>query len=416
MDFFNYHNNELFVEDVKVKEIVGEVGTPTFIYSGGYFKEKLGELVKAFSGCRHLICYSVKAAANLALLKIVSDAGLGADIVSGGELFRALKARIPGGRVVFSGVGKTAREMAEALEAGIFMFNLESQEEMELLGKVAQDMGQIAPVAFRVNPDVDPLTHPYIATGLKESKFGIPHGEAVSMYLEAKKISSLKIIGLACHIGSQLTETSPFVEATRVLGDLIGELRIHGISIRYLDVGGGLGITYSTENPPSPQDYAQALVGIIQEHPGVTLIIEPGRSIVGNSCLLVSQVLYNKVTSSRHFVVVDAAMNDLIRPSLYGAHHEIVPVTKNPLAVALQKVSIVGPVCESGDFLAKDRLLPAFNSGDLIAVKGAGAYGFSMSSNYNSRPRAAEVLVGENNFQVIRVRETYEDLVKGEII
>ncbi|MDR1165271.1 MAG: diaminopimelate decarboxylase [Deltaproteobacteria bacterium] len=415
MDYIRYQNGELFVEGVAVREIAKETGTPVFIYSQGAFAANLRALEAALSQTRHLVCYSVKASSNLALLKIVASLGMGADIVSGGELFRALKAGIPGGRVVFSGVGKTAREMAEALDAGVFMFNLESHEEMELLGDIAARAGAVAHVAFRVNPDVDPRTHPYIATGLKESKFGIPYGEAARLYGEAKKIPSLKIIGLDCHIGSQLTDVAPFQEAARLLGELMGELKGQGIAIRYLDVGGGLGIAYESETPPTAAAYVAALTSATAKFPDLTLILEPGRSIVGNACLLATEVLYNKETDAKNFVVVDAGMNDLIRPSLYGARHAIFPARENVGEGPLKKVSVVGPVCESGDFLAQDRLLPPLRAGEYLAVMGAGAYGFSMSSNYNSRARAAEVLASGEDFQVIRRRESYEDLIRGEI-
>jgi diaminopimelate decarboxylase len=414
-EYFTYKNGELYAEDVSLATIAKEVGTPLFVYSGRAFVRGLKELEEAFGDTRHLVCYSVKAASNLSLLQKVADGGMGADIVSGGELYRALKAGIPGGRIVYSGVGKTAREMSEALDAGIFMFNLESREEMELLSKVAEEKDMVAPISFRVNPDVDPKTHPYVATGLKESKFGVPSEEAAELFAEAKKIPSLKIIGLDCHIGSQLTDTAPFQDAARILAALINSLKNQGVTIRYLDLGGGLGITYDKEVPPSPRDYASSIVKVIRDIPSLTLILEPGRSVVGNSCVFVSKVLFNKITPEKRFVIVDGAMNDLIRPSLYGAYHNISPLIDKRLLPS-KTVSVVGPVCESGDFLARDRDLPDLTPGEYIAVFGAGAYGFSMSSNYNSRPRAAEVLVEGNTWRIIRQRETYEDLIRGESV
>ncbi|MDR2350048.1 MAG: diaminopimelate decarboxylase [Deltaproteobacteria bacterium] len=412
-DFFSYKNGSLSVEDVSLGELADARGTPLFVYSREAFLSGLKALENAFRDTRHLICYSVKAASNLALLKLVADNGMGADIVSGGELHRALKAGIPGGRIVFSGVGKTKKEMSEALDAGIFMFNMESAGEMAALAEVSADKGLVAPAAFRVNPDVDPKTHPYVATGLRESKFGIPLGEALDLFLEAKKLPSLKIIGLDCHIGSQLTDAAPFRDAVTILAGLLSDLKTHGVNIRYLDIGGGLGITYRDEKPPSPEAYAAAVTGIASGFPGLTLILEPGRSVSGNSCVFLTRVLYDKKTPAKNFAIVDGAMNDLIRPSLYGSYHRVATVTEKSGGEI--PVTVVGPVCESGDFLAKDRPLPPLEPGELLAFFGAGAYGFSMSSNYNSRPRAAEILVEGSTHKVIRARETYEDLIRGEI-
>jgi diaminopimelate decarboxylase len=414
LDYFAYKGGELYVEGVPASEIAMKAGTPTFVYSAGAFTGSLEALRAAFGKAPVQICYSVKAASNLALLRKVAELGLGADIVSGGELYRALKAGIPGGRIVFSGVGKTAREMAEALDAGILMFNLESEGEMELLARVAADKGAVAPVSFRVNPDVDPQTHPYIATGLKESKFGIPHGEAPAVFARAMKLPSLRVIGLDCHVGSQLTSAAPFRDAVGVLSGLVRALREAGAGITHLDVGGGLGIRYRDESPPSPAEYAEAILRASGGIGDLTLVLEPGRSAAGNSCVMITRVLYLKKTPAKSFVIVDAAMNDLLRPSLYGAWHEIRPVRLPPEGAPEREVSVVGPVCESGDFLARDRALPAAAAGDLLAVFGAGAYGFSMSSNYNSRPRAAEILVEGGAFRLARRRETYEDLVRGE--
>ncbi|MDR1042099.1 MAG: diaminopimelate decarboxylase [Deltaproteobacteria bacterium] len=414
MDYFSYKDGELHAEGVPISEIAREAGTPLFVYSAGAFSARLSDIRDAFGPAPVKVCYSVKAASNLALLKIVADLGMGADIVSGGELYRALKAGIPASGIVFSGVGKTADEMREALDAGIMMFNLESEGEMELLARVAADRGAVAPVSFRVNPDVDPHTHPYIATGLKESKFGIPWGEAPGLAARALSIPSLKLVGLDCHIGSQLVTAGPFSDAVRVLAGLVSELRAAGADIRYLDIGGGLGITYRDESPPSPAEYAAAVARALEGTGGLTLVLEPGRSVVGNACVLVSRVLYLKRTPAKSFVVVDAAMNDLVRPSLYGAYHELRPVLTPAPGTPEAQVSVVGPVCESGDFLARDRELPPLSPGDLVAVFGAGAYGFSMSSNYNSRPRAAEILVSGGSWRQVRVRESYCDLTRGE--
>ncbi|MDR1080030.1 MAG: diaminopimelate decarboxylase [Deltaproteobacteria bacterium] len=414
MDYFTYIKGELHAEGVPVSDVAREAGTPVFIYSGGSFASSLTGLRDAFGVTPVLVCYSVKAASNLALLKKVADLGMGADIVSGGELYRALRAGIPASRVVFSGVGKTGREMAEALDAGIMMFNLESLAEMELLARVASERGRTAPVSLRVNPDVDPGTHPYVATGLRESKFGIPWGEAREAARLALSMPSLSLVGLDCHIGSQLTSAVPFSDAVAKLSGLVSDLRSSGASVRYLDVGGGLGITYHDESPPSPTEYAAAVTGAAGGIGGVTLVLEPGRSAVGNSCVMLARVLYIKRTPARTFVIVDAAMNDLVRPSLYGAYHGIRPVSEPSGGAPLSRVSVVGPVCESGDFLARDRELPPLASGDLIAVFGAGAYGFSMSSNYNSRPRAAEVLAEGSSWRTVRARESYEDLARGE--
>ncbi|MDR3135330.1 MAG: diaminopimelate decarboxylase [Deltaproteobacteria bacterium] len=413
MGFFSYRENEYYVEDTPLALIAREVGTPVFVYRSAAFLSSLRAFGQAFAPRPHLVCYSVKVASNLALLSLVAKEGLGADIVSGGELFRALRAGIPASRVVYSGVGKTAAEMREALAAGIMMFNAESGPELALLSSVARDMGLVAPVALRVNPDVDPGTHPYVATGLKESKFGVAVGEALDLYLRASQDPSLRVVGLDCHIGSQLTSVSPFVEAAGRLKSFLGKLRESGISLRYLDLGGGLGITYNQERPPSPAEYAGKVVEALGDE-GLTLVLEPGRVVAGNSAVLAIEALYDKITPAKRFIVTNGAMNDLIRPSLYGSYHDIVPARLGQAGAQEALVNVVGPVCESGDFLAKDRLMAIPAQGDLLAVRSAGAYGFSMSSNYNSRPRAAEVLVEGDSFRVIRARETYEDLVRGE--
>ncbi|MCG6918750.1 MAG: diaminopimelate decarboxylase, partial [Deltaproteobacteria bacterium] len=339
--------------------------------------------------------------------------GAGMDIVSGGELYRALQAGVPAEKIVFSGVGKTKNELMYGLEAGILMFNLESPQEMHVLNGCASSLGRRAPIAIRVNPDVDPKTHPYISTGLMKNKFGIDLEMSESMYEQAKGMSNLEVMGVGCHIGSQLTEVSPFLDTIKRLKLLIDRLRKQEINIRYLDLGGGLGITYSQESPPHPREYARALLAEV-EGIDCTLIFEPGRVIVGNAGTLITRVLYTKQGPVKNFLVVDAGMNDLVRPSLYGSYHHIQPVAdhRRPQLTA----DVVGPICETGDFIARDRTLPQVEPGELLAVMSAGAYGFAMSSNYNSRPRPPEILVRDDKFEVIRSRETYDDLLKGERI
>jgi len=414
MNAFEYRDGELTVEGVPVSRIAEKVGTPVYVYSASAFTGALAELDAAFADRRRLICYSVKTCANLSLLKLVAAGGFGADIVSGGELFKALKAGVAPDRVVFSGVGKTEREMAEALAAGIMMFNVESAAELDALSRVASQSGRRAPMALRVNPDVDPQTHPYIATGLKTSKFGVPHDEALALYRRAAADPHLRVVGLDCHLGSQLTSTAPFVAGAERLRDLALELGRSGVNIEYLDLGGGLGICYNDEKPPTASAYAEALRPILDSLPGLTVVLEPGRRVAGPSGALVVRVLYTKNNASRRFVVVDGAMNDLARPSLYGAYHAIWPAARSERPDEV--VDVVGPICESGDFLARDRPLPLVDPGDVLAVMNAGAYGFSMSSNYNARPRAAEVLAENGSFRIIKTRETYDDLIRGETV
>jgi diaminopimelate decarboxylase len=414
MNFFQYRGSELFAEDIPLAKIAAEVGTPCYVYSLATLRRHYRVFDEAFGDSSHLVCYSVKANSNLAVLGAFAREGSGFDIVSAGELYRALAAGADAQKIVFSGIGKTREEMAYALGEGILMFNVESSAELELLDRVAGEMGKRAPVALRVNPDVDPKTHPYISTGLKKSKFGIDFRRAVDAYERARALAHVEIVGVDCHIGSQLTEVSPFRDALSRVRGLILELRARGIELRYLDFGGGLGITYDEEDPPSPKDYASALLADGIGNLGVTLVLEPGRVIVGNAGLLMTRVLYLKETDAKKFVIVDGAMNDLIRPSLYGSYQRIEPVLRSDRGSAV--VDVVGPVCESGDFLAKDRELPLVEPGDLLAVRGAGAYGFVMSSNYNTRPRAAEVLVDGSSYHVVRARETVADLVRGESI
>jgi len=413
MDHFAYRNSELCCEQVGLRALAADAGTPAYVYSKAALLESYTAYDRAFAPVPHLICYAVKANSNLAILGTLARAGAGADIVSGGELFRALRAGIPAKKIIFSGVGKTREEMREALKAEILMFNVESLGELRALDEVAREMGVRAPVALRVNPDVDPQTHPYIATGLKTSKFGIPIAQALEAYREAASLEGLEVVGADMHIGSQLTKASPFADAVARLTALVKTLRERAIEVRMIDVGGGLGIRYRDDAPPTHGEYATVLLPALREL-GVTVLLEPGRSIVGNAGILLTRVLYRKDTGDKKFVVVDAGMNDLIRPALYDSYHEIRPVDETRLGGPMENVDVVGPVCESGDFLAKDRELAASEEGDLLAVMSAGAYGFVMASNYNTRPRAVEVLVDGDRYTIVRRRETYEDLVAGE--
>ncbi|MEW5721945.1 MAG: diaminopimelate decarboxylase [Thermodesulfobacteriota bacterium] len=413
MHHFQYKNDELHCEDVPLRRIAAEVGTPVYVYSHATLVRHFRAFDDAFAGLPHLTCYSVKANSNLAVLRLFADLGGGVDIVSGGELYRALKAGLPGDRIVFSGVGKTVEEIQDALAADILLFNVESPQELDLLSRTASDLGRKAPIALRVNPDVDPKTHPYVATGLKKSKFGVPVAAALEEYLRAAALPGLEVVGLDCHIGSQLTEVGPFVDALGRLLELRRKMAAHGLHVKYLDLGGGLGITYDSEAPPRPDEYAAALRKYVNGQ-GLTLLFEPGRVIVGNAGVLLARVLFTKAGEQKDFLVIDGAMNDLIRPSLYDSYHAVQPVLRadRPSIHA----DVVGPICESGDFLAKDRMLPRLEAGEYIAVMSAGAYGFSMSSNYNSRRRAPEVLVKGDRYRVIRRRESFEDLVRGEEI
>ncbi|HBH02638.1 MAG TPA: diaminopimelate decarboxylase [Candidatus Rokubacteria bacterium] len=413
MDHFAYRNGELCCERVALGALAADVGTPAYVYSKAALLESLGAYARAFAAVPHVVCYAIKANANLGVLGALARAGAGADIVSGGELYRALRAGVPPRKIIFSGVGKTREELRAALEAGILMFNVESRSELRVLDQVARELGARAPVALRVNPDVDPETHPYIATGLRASKFGIPYDEALEAYEEAAGLEGVEVVGVDMHIGSQLTKTAPFGDAVARVASLVKVLRERSVDIRLVDIGGGLGIRYREEAPPTHAQYATVLLPALSEL-GVTVLLEPGRSIVGNAGILLTRVLYRKDTGEKQFVVVDAAMNDLIRPALYDSWHELRPVDQARLAGPMEKADVVGPVCESGDFLAKDRELAATEEGDLLAVMSAGAYGFVMSSNYNARPRAVEVLVDGGRYTIVRRRETYEDLVAGE--
>ena len=412
-DRFTHRKDTLYCENVPVRDIVEAVGTPVYVYSLARLRDAFRDFDRAFAASRHVVCFSVKANSNLAVLRAFVNEGSGFDIVSGGELFRVLKAGADPRKVVFSGVGKTREEMAYALRSGILMFNVESEPEMEALNEVAGSMGVTAPVSFRINPDVDPQTHPYISTGMKKSKFGIAIDPAAEAYRRAIALPHVEVVGVDCHIGSQLTSTAPFADAAGRVRAFIEVLQGEGADIRYVDLGGGLGIRYDDEQPPDPADYANALMEAVRGL-DVTLVLEPGRSMVGNAGILVTRVLYLKRTEAKNFVVVDGAMNDLIRPSLYGAFQGLRAVDRREAEP--MTADVVGPICESGDFLAQDRRIETPVPGDLMAVMSAGAYGFTMASNYNTRPRSAEVLVDGKEFAVVRERETLEDLVAREKI
>jgi diaminopimelate decarboxylase len=418
MNHFEYRNGEMYAEGVAVKRIAREVGTPAYIYSLATLKRHYQVFDQAFAKVPHIVCFSVKANSNLTVLRTFAKEGSGFDIVSGGELFRALKAGGDPKKIVFSGVGKKKDEIEYALNSEILMFNVESEDELVALNEIARAIGKKAPISIRVNPDVDPQTHPYISTGMKKSKFGVDIKKSLETYKKAASLPSLDVIGVDCHIGSQLTSLSPFVDALARVREyldrmLVGSLEKEGAQIRYLDLGGGLGINYDDETPPQPDEYASAIIEGLQGL-DLTLILEPGRVIVGNAGILVTEVLYVKENDTKRFVIVDGGMNDLIRPALYGSYQEIRPV----LETKAEKIAVdvVGPICESGDFFAKDREIARPQRGDLLAIMSAGAYGFTMASNYNSHPKAPEVLVDGDKYYVVRKRESFEDLINGETI
>ena len=411
MDPFSYRDGELFAEELPVAQLAERFGTPLYLYSRDALETHYHAFDDAFGEHPHRVCYAVKANSNLAVLQVLAQAGAGFDIVSGGELERVLRAGGEPHNIVFSGVGKTAGEMADALKVGIHCFNVESAAELELLNLVAGELDRVAPIAIRVNPDVDAQTHPYISTGLKENKFGVDIQKAPALYQRATELPHIKVLGIDCHIGSQLTRLAPFEDALERVLKLLGDLQALGIEIHHLDLGGGLGVTYQDEAPPARSDYVQALLKHI---PGdLPVHIEPGRSIAANAGLFITQVLFLKPTEHRNFAVVDGAMNDLIRPSLYSAWQEIVPVT--PHDADCRDWDIVGPVCETGDFLGKDRAL-ALEAGDYLAVRSAGAYGFVMASNYNSRNRPAEVMVDGDQAFLVRARETVDEQLRLETL
>ncbi len=411
MDFFDYRDGELYAEQVPVREIAARHGTPCYVYSRATLERHWHAFDRALQGHPHLICYAVKANSNVAVLNLLARLGSGFDIVSVGELERVLAAGGDPARVVFSGVGKREDEMRRALEVGIRCFNVESEAELERLNRVAGRMGTTAPVSLRVNPDVDAETHPYIATGLKENKFGIDIGQAPSVYRRGAELAHIRIQGIDCHIGSQLTSVAPFIDALERVLVLAAELERSGVAIRHLDLGGGLGIRYLDESPPLPADFARAIFERLAGN-RMEIILEPGRAIAGNAGILLTRVEYLKRSPQHNFAIVDAAMNDLMRPALYGAWQEIVPVQRRGMGEAA-RYDVVGPVCETGDFLGKDRWLE-IRQGDLLAVRSAGAYGFSMASNYNSRPRPAEVMVDGARSHLVREREALPSLYRGE--
>jgi diaminopimelate decarboxylase len=417
MDHFLYRDGALYAEDVPISEIAAAVGTPFYVYSTATLLRHFRLFDEALEGTDHLVCYAMKAASNQAILKTLAQAGAGMDVVSQGEYLRAKAAGVPGDRIVFSGVGKTAEEIRVALGGGIRQFNVESEPEMEVINAVAQELGVAAPITIRVNPDVDAKTHAKIATGKSENKFGIPIARAREVYARAAALPGLDVVGIDVHIGSQLTELEPFRLAYQKVAELTETLRADGHDIRRLDLGGGLGIPYERSNtaPPLPVEYGQ-MVKETLGHLGCELEIEPGRLIAGNAGLLVSKVIYVKSGEGRDFLIIDGAMNDLIRPAMYEAHHDIVPVQEAAAGVEQQPYDIVGPVCETGDTFAKQRSMPPLAAGDLVAFRSAGAYGAVMASEYNSRPLIPEVLVHEDQFAVIRARPTFDEMINRDTI
>jgi len=416
MHEFKYKRNFLYCENIKVSDLAGRFGTPLYVYS---YHTLIGHFLKlktAFHSRNPLICYSVKANSNLAILKALVDKGAGLDIVSGGELFRATQAGSPGERIVYASVGKTDREIEEAIRRKILFFNVESAAELENINRISKKLNTITQVAIRINPDVEPKTHKYITTGKLTNKFGIDFKSAYQIFLLRRALSYVKISGIHIHIGSQITKSQPYLAAIKKVIEFVETLRKKGIFLEYLNIGGGLGIVYDRETPQTAENFAKKVLPLLKRSK-LKIILEPGRFIVGNAGILVTRVLYLKSTPKKKFVIVDAGMNDLIRPALYGAYHNILPLHSTQYSVrGTEKVDIVGPICESGDFFAKDRRLPRLKEGDFLAIMGAGAYGFSMASNYNSRCRAEEVLVVKDQVFIIRKREAREDLVHNEIV
>ncbi|MFH1368363.1 MAG: diaminopimelate decarboxylase [Elusimicrobiota bacterium] len=407
----SYRNNKLFIDGVPVESLCRKHGTPLYIYSKAQLLNNYRSFNAAFNGVPHLVCYALKANSSHALLKLLSGAGAGVDITSGGELYRSLASGFKPEKIVYAGIGKTTEEITYALKTGVMMLNMESIEELEQINRIAGRLGKKAPVAFRVNPNVNPDTHRYITTGKSGNKFGIPLADAVGAYKRASELPNIEIVGIHCHIGSQITKVKPFELAALRIRSVVDKLNTAGIYLKYIDLGGGLGITYDKETPPSPRELKNAVVPVFRDFSG-TLVFEPGRYIAGNAAILAAKVVYRKSSGGKNFLIVDTAMNDLIRPTLYEAYHGIIPVRS--ASGSKVKVDIVGPICESGDFLGKNRMLPRVEQGGYLAVKCAGAYGFAMSSQYNSRGRAAEVLVDRNKYKVIRDRESYKDLVVKE--
>jgi diaminopimelate decarboxylase len=410
MHYFEYRSDELHCEGVPLDRIAREVGTPVYVYSEKTLHRHVRVFDEAFQSVPHLICYAVKANSNINILRRFAQWGTGFDIVSGGELFRVLRAGGSAARTIFAGVGKTAEEIRYAIDSDILFFNVESGSELELIHDIARGTSKRVRVSIRANPDVDPRTHPYISTGMQQHKFGVSLPEAKELYRRVREFPNIDVVGVQCHLGSQITEMAPFEEALASIRQFVLELQGEGLALKYLDFGGGLGISYNTEEPPSPAIYGAAVSRATKDL-GLTIVLEPGRVIVGNAGILLTRALLKKSQGAKKFLVVDAGMNDLIRPALYGSHHQLWPVRAQR---ETETVDVVGPVCESADFLAKDREMAELRAGDLLAVMSAGAYGFSLSSNYNSRPRAAEVLVSGETYRVIRRRETYQDLLRLE--
>jgi diaminopimelate decarboxylase len=415
LNYFEYKNGSLYCEEVPLEKIAAEVGTPFYCYSQRTLARHLRVFDEAFSGIDHLVCFAVKANSNIAVLHELITSGAGCDTVSGGEIYRALKAGCSPQKIVYAGVGKTVEEIEYALEQGILMFNVESSQELFTIDSVAARLGKKARAALRINPNVDPQTHPYISTGLKENKFGFNMEAALDEYRLASRLTNVELVGVHQHIGSQITQVAPFVDALARLLEFVEKLRSEGINLKYINLGGGLGITYKDESPPHPKELAREIVPLLKKS-GCTIIFEPGRMIAGNAGVLVTKVLYTKQNEGKTFYIADAGMNDLVRPSLYNAHQTIQPVRQEIFARKKIEADVVGPICESGDFLAKDRELPVFKKDELLAVMSAGAYGFTMSSNYNSRRRVAELLVKGDKYFVVRERETWDDLIRGEKI
>ncbi|MDD5006020.1 MAG: diaminopimelate decarboxylase [Candidatus Omnitrophica bacterium] len=414
MHYFNYKTNNLYCEEVRVSDIVEKFGSPCYVYSYRTLIEHFRKLQAAFKEINPLICYSVKANSNLAICKALVNAGAGLDIVSGGELYRALKIRTNPKKIVFAGVGKTDEEITYAIKSGILFFNVESEAEMESIQELAIKLRRTVNVCLRINPEVDPHTHRYIKTAQKESKFGLSFSAARLLLLNRERFFNVNIKGLHIHIGSQITEARPYIQAVAKVSEFIKEMKSAGIKFEYLNIGGGMGIIYKKETTQTANVFARAIIPLLK-NTGLKIILEPGRFIVGSAGILVSRVTYVKETELKNFLIVDSGMSDLIRPSLYDAYHEIVPLRKKSKS-RQKKYDIVGPICESGDFLAKDRIMPQTEAGEYVAIMCSGAYGFSMSSNYNSRPRAAEILVKGNEYSVIKPRESYLDLVRKEKI
>ena len=412
MDFFEYKNGQLYAEDVPLSKVAEQYGTPAYVYSRATLERHWKAFDNALGDHPHLVCYAVKANSSLAVLNVLARLGAGFDIVSVGELERVLAAGGEAGKIVFSGVGKRADEMRRALDVGIRCFNVESEAELELLNEVAGQMGKKAPISLRVNPDVDARTHPYISTGLKDNKFGITHQRALAVYEKAAAMEHLDIQGIDCHIGSQLTQVSPFVDALHKVLDLVDELAARGIELHHMDLGGGLGIRYQDETPPEPAEYTRALLAAMGDR-NMEILLEPGRAIAGNAGVLLTTVQYLKHTDDKNFAIIDGAMNDLMRPALYGAWQDIVPLS--PRKGEGRVYDLVGPVCETGDFLGKERRLN-LQQGDVLAVRSAGAYGFTMSSNYNTRPRPVELMVDGDQLYVIRPRESLQQLMECEVL